>query len=85
MDSLPMGSVQSGLGVAAQALGPLIALIVGFEGANWFLRRRLSNWSSSAGVRCSDRRNLTESSDPNAGIRGHFSANATSATLTKPT
>jgi hypothetical protein len=41
MGSLPMGSVPSWLAVAAETLGPLIALIVGFEGADWFLRRRL--------------------------------------------
>jgi hypothetical protein len=41
MDSLPIGSAQSWLAVAATTLGPLIALIVGFEGANWFLRRKL--------------------------------------------
>jgi hypothetical protein len=39
MDSLPIGSAQSWLDVAATALGPLIALIVGYEGADWFLRR----------------------------------------------
>jgi hypothetical protein len=39
MDSLFTGSVQSWIGVAAATLGPLIALIVGFEGADWFLRR----------------------------------------------
>jgi len=41
MDSLPVGSAQSWLDVAASTIGPLIALIVGFEGADWFLRRRL--------------------------------------------
>ena len=40
MDSLLTGSAQSWLAVAAETLGPLIALIVGFEGAGWFLRRR---------------------------------------------
>jgi hypothetical protein len=39
MDSLPIVSAQSWLAIAAP-LGPLIALIVGFEGADWFLRRR---------------------------------------------
>jgi hypothetical protein len=39
MEVLPTGSVQSWLAVALTALGPLIALIVGFEGADWFLRR----------------------------------------------
>jgi len=39
MDSLPIGSVQSWLDMAAATIGPLIALIVGFEGADWFLRR----------------------------------------------
>jgi hypothetical protein len=41
MDSLLTGSVQSWLAVAAATLSPLIALIVGFEGADWLLRRRL--------------------------------------------
>jgi hypothetical protein len=41
MDTLPIGSAQSWLAVAATTLGPLIALIVGFEGADWLLRRRL--------------------------------------------
>jgi hypothetical protein len=39
MDGLPIGSVQSWLAVAATTAGPLIALIIGFEGADWFLRR----------------------------------------------
>jgi hypothetical protein len=41
MGSLFTGSVQSWLAVAPATLSPLIALIVGFEGADWFLRRRL--------------------------------------------
>jgi len=41
MDSLLTGSVQSWLAVTAATLSPLIALIVGFEGADWLLRRRL--------------------------------------------
>ena len=41
MGSLLTGSVQSWLAVAATTLGPLIALMVGFEGTDWFLRRRL--------------------------------------------
>ena len=41
MDSLFTGSVQFWLAVAAATLSPLTALIVGFEGAVWFLRRRL--------------------------------------------
>ena len=70
--------MQSWLAVAVTTLSPLIALMVGFEGADWFLRRRLGEvcdhaplegveckddcrplgkWSSSAGVRCPDRRN----------------------------
>ena len=40
MDSLPIGSVQSWLAVTVTTLGPLIALMVGFEGADWFLRRQ---------------------------------------------
>ena len=39
MDSLFTGSVQSWLAVVAATLSPLIALIAGFEGADWFLRR----------------------------------------------
>jgi hypothetical protein len=42
MDSLFTGSVQSWLAVVVAPLGPLIALIVGFEGADWLLRRLLS-------------------------------------------
>jgi hypothetical protein len=41
MEVLPTGSVPSWLAVVVATLGPLIALIVGFEGADWFLRRRL--------------------------------------------
>jgi hypothetical protein len=40
MDSFFTGSVHSWLAVAAETLGPLIALIVGFEGADWLLQRR---------------------------------------------
>ena len=40
MDSLPVGSMQSWLAVAVATLSPLIALVVGFEGADWLLRRR---------------------------------------------
>jgi hypothetical protein len=40
MDSLPIGSAQSWLAVAVTTLGPLVALIVGFEGADWLLQRR---------------------------------------------
>jgi hypothetical protein len=39
MDSYFTGSVQSCLAVVT-TLGPLIALMVGFEGADWFLRRQ---------------------------------------------
>ena len=41
MDSLLIGSAQYWLDVAVATIGPLTALIVGFEGADWFLRRRL--------------------------------------------
>jgi len=41
MDSLLTGSVQSWLAVVVATFSPLIALIVGFEGADWFLRRHL--------------------------------------------
>ena len=40
MDSFFTGSVQSWLPVAAATLSPLIALIVGFEGADWLPQRR---------------------------------------------
>jgi hypothetical protein len=39
MDSLPTGSLHSTLIVAAAALGPLVSLLVGFAGADWWLRR----------------------------------------------
>ena len=45
-----MGAAQSWLAVAATTLGPLIALIVGFEGADWFLRRRLGEVCDHAPV-----------------------------------
>ena len=48
MDSLLIGSAQYWLDVAAATLGPLTALIVGFEGADWFLRRRLGEASEHA-------------------------------------
>jgi len=57
MDSLLTGSAQSWLAVAAETLGPLIALIVGFEGADWVLRRRLGEVYDRApleGVECKD-------------------------------
>jgi hypothetical protein len=38
MDSLPTGSVQSWLAVAAATLSPLIALLVGFVGTDRWLR-----------------------------------------------
>jgi hypothetical protein len=42
MNSLPTTvAVQSWLAVAVTTLGPLIALMVGFEGTDWFLRRQL--------------------------------------------
>ena len=55
MEVLPTGSVQSWLAVALTTLGPLIALMVGFEGADWFLRRRLREVCDHApleGVEC---------------------------------
>jgi hypothetical protein len=48
MDSLFSGSVQSWLVVAAATLSPLIALIVGFEGADWLLRRQLGDRAKTA-------------------------------------
>jgi hypothetical protein len=50
MEVLPTGSVQSWLAVAVTTLGPLIALMVGFEGADWFLRRRLGEVCERAPV-----------------------------------
>ena len=41
MNSLPTGSIESLLMMAASALSPLIALSVGFAGTDWWLRRRL--------------------------------------------
>jgi hypothetical protein len=41
MDSLFTGSVQSWFAVVVATLSPLTALIAGFEGADWLLRRRL--------------------------------------------
>jgi hypothetical protein len=55
MDSLPIGSAQSWLDMAATTLGPLIALIVGFEGADWVLRRRLGEPCERAPPREVDR------------------------------
>jgi hypothetical protein len=40
MDNLLTGSAQSWLAVVLATLSPLTALIVGFEGADWLLRRR---------------------------------------------
>jgi hypothetical protein len=40
MDSFFTGSVQSWLAVVVVTLSPLVALIVGFEGADWLLWRR---------------------------------------------
>ena len=39
MDSLPTGSLHSTLIVGTAALGPLVALLIGFAGADWWLRR----------------------------------------------
>ena len=57
MNSFFTGSVQSWLAVVVATLSPLIALIVGFEGADWFLRRRLGEVCDHApleGVECKD-------------------------------
>jgi hypothetical protein len=48
MDSLPIGSAQSWLAVVVASLSPLIALIVGFEGADWLLRRQLGDLAKTA-------------------------------------
>jgi hypothetical protein len=39
MDSLPVGSVQSWLAVATATVSPVIALMVGFAGTDWLIRR----------------------------------------------
>ena len=58
MNSLPLlASVQSWLAVAVTTLGPMIALIVGFEGTDWFLRRQLGEMCDHPpleGVECKD-------------------------------
>ena len=57
MDGLAVGSVQSWLAVVVATLGPMIGLIVGFEGADWFLRRRLGEVCDHApleDVECKD-------------------------------
>jgi hypothetical protein len=57
MGNLLTGSVQSWLAVAVTTLGPLIALMVGFEGADWFLRRQFGEVCDHApleGVECKD-------------------------------
>jgi len=41
MDSLPAGSMQLWLAVVTSSLGPLAALIIGFVGADQFLRCKL--------------------------------------------
>jgi hypothetical protein len=41
MVSFPTGSIQSWLVVAAPALSPLIALLAGFAGTDWWLRWQL--------------------------------------------
>jgi hypothetical protein len=40
MDNLLAGSVESWFAVVVATLSPLVAFIVGFEGADWLLRRR---------------------------------------------
>jgi hypothetical protein len=54
MDSFLSGSVQSWLAVVVAPLGPLIALIVGFEGADWSLRRLLSERTQVPPVEADD-------------------------------
>jgi hypothetical protein len=41
MDNLLTGWLQSWLITAAATLGPLIALLIGFLGADWWLRQQL--------------------------------------------
>jgi hypothetical protein len=57
MDSFLTGSVQSWHAVVVATLSPVVALIVGFEGAGWLLRRRLGEVCDHAlleGVECKD-------------------------------
>jgi hypothetical protein len=54
MDSFFSGSVQSWLAVAVTTLGPLIALMVGFEGADWFIRRQFGEMYESAPVEAAE-------------------------------
>jgi hypothetical protein len=42
MDSLPTALIPCWLSVAATALGPLTALLVGFVGTDWLLHSRLA-------------------------------------------
>jgi hypothetical protein len=41
MDSLPIALIPCWLSIAATALGPLMALLVGFVGTDWLLHSRL--------------------------------------------
>ena len=73
MDSLPIGSVQSWLAVVVATLGPLVALMVGFEAADWFLRRQLREMCDYApleGVECKDDCHSARSqAESSAGVR----------------
>jgi hypothetical protein len=48
MDILPIGSVQSWLAVVGTTLSPLIALIVGFAGTDWWFRWQISERCENA-------------------------------------
>ena len=48
MDSLPVGSVQSWLAVATATVSPVIALMVGFAGTDWLIRRQLGEMCDHA-------------------------------------
>jgi hypothetical protein len=48
MDSFFIGSLQSWLNAAATAVSPLIALLVGFVGADRWLGRQLSEYCQHA-------------------------------------
>jgi hypothetical protein len=48
MNSLPVGSVQSWLAVATATVSPVIALMVGFAGTDWLIRRQLGEMCDHA-------------------------------------
>jgi hypothetical protein len=48
MDSLPVGSVQFWLAVTTATVSPVIALMVGFAGTDWLIRRQLGEMRDHA-------------------------------------